>query len=169
MTNRRPVPAPILRAVLRLRGWRLLAGVAVILAYVALLPPLDTPQAPAAPLPAAGGQDTPAVPAITCDSPRIIDGDTFDCGGVRIRLQGIDAPEMPGHCRPGRQCTPGNPFAAQQTLVQLTRGPVACQRTATDVYGRTVARCTSGGQDLSCAMLAAHRAVHRYGAIDCGN
>src|SRR3546814_4753345 len=47
----------------------------------------------------------PAAQATTSDAgaiacrPTVVDGDTLRCGGTRIRLQGIDAPEMPGHCR----------------------------------------------------------------------
>lgn len=46
-----------------------------------------------------------AEPAFACSNVGIIDGDTFDCGSTRIRLHGIDSPEMPGHCRSGRECT----------------------------------------------------------------
>lgn len=53
---------------------------------------------------------------LSCSSVRVIDGDTFDCGGIRIRMQGIDAPEMPGHCRPGRNCTVGDPWASTANL-----------------------------------------------------
>ena len=104
---------------------------------------------------------------IMCTSPIIIDGDTLHCGRHRIRLAGIDAPEMPGHCRPGRDCTPGDPFAAKAYLRSIARGAVSCRQTDTDVYGRTVARCEAGGRDLSCAMIAAGHAVRRYGYISC--
>ena len=36
-------------------------------------------------------------------SARVIDGDTLDVGGVRIRLHGIDAPESGQSCRAGGQ------------------------------------------------------------------
>lgn len=104
---------------------------------------------------------------IRCDRPRVIDGDTMDCGGTRIRLASIDAPEMPGHCRTGRDCTPGDPYATRNYLSFLTRGAVECRPVDTDVYGRTVARCSAGGRDLSCAMVAADRAVNRYGWLWC--
>lgn len=55
----------------------------------------------------------PAEPRATlCRAPRALDGDTITCGTarrlksgrvrkpVRVRLIGIDAPELPGHCRP---------------------------------------------------------------------
>jgi endonuclease YncB( thermonuclease family) len=104
---------------------------------------------------------------IVCSSPRIIDGDTFDCAGLRIRLAGIDTPEMPGHCRKGRACTPGDPAAARDELIRLTRSVVECRETNKDRYKRIVALCEVGGVDLSCAMIASGHAVARYAPIDC--
>jgi endonuclease YncB( thermonuclease family) len=104
---------------------------------------------------------------IACTRPHIIDGDTMDCAGTRIRLASIDAPEMPHHCRSGRQCTPGDPYAARDYLSFLTRGRVACRPVDIDVYGRTVASCNAEGRDLSCAMVEAGRAVRRYGWLWC--
>ena len=104
---------------------------------------------------------------ISCDSPYIIDGDTLTCDGQRIRLEGIDAPEMPGHCRKGRSCTPGDPYAAKDYLESISRGSVTCLPIKKDAYGRTVARCEAGGRDLSCAMIDADHAVRRYSVILC--
>lgn len=105
--------------------------------------------------------------SIVCASPYIIDGDTFSCGNTRIRLYGIDAPEMPDHCRKGRRCTPGNPFKSKDYLESLTRGTVTCTAIEIDHYGRTIARCTSKGKDLSCAMVEDGHAVERYGRLSC--
>lgn len=105
---------------------------------------------------------------LTCDSPYIIDGDTFSCGNIRIRLTSIDAPEMPDHCKPGRRCTPGDPFASKDYLKSITHGRVTCYPLETDSYGRTVAQCEANGKDLSCAMVEAGHAVERYGRLQCG-
>lgn len=105
--------------------------------------------------------------SIVCASPYIIDGDTFSCGNTRIRLYGIDAPEMPDHCRKGRRCTPGNPFKSKDYLESLTRGTVTCTAIEIDHYGRTIARCASKENDLSCAMVEAGHAVERYGTLSC--
>lgn len=102
-----------------------------------------------------------------CPAPYIIDGDTFDCHSKRVRLHGIDAPEMPEHCRPGRRCTKGDPYAAKNYLQSLTGKAVTCRHIETDHYGRSIARCTAAGKDLSCAMIAAGYAVRRYGHISC--
>ncbi len=85
-----------------------------------------------------------------------------------MRMHAIDAPEMPGACRPGRQCTPGDPYAARDYLRSLTRGrSVRCEEKDVDGYGRMVVRCTADGKDLGCAMVEAGHAVERYGRLDC--
>jgi endonuclease YncB( thermonuclease family) len=107
-------------------------------------------------------------PDIPCYSPHVIDGDTLDCRGQRIRLYGIDAPEMPGHCKRGRRCTPGDPYAAKDYLFSLTRASrVTCRSVEGDIYGRTVARCKADDKDLSCAMVKAGHAVKRYAPLLC--
>lgn len=106
--------------------------------------------------------------AFGCVMPRIIDGDTFDCAGTRVRLQGIDAPESEGHCRPGRDCAPGDPSASTANLRRLVGwNKVICHQTDTDVYGRTVARCSAGEVDLSCAQAKGGYAILRYAPINC--
>lgn len=103
-----------------------------------------------------------------CPNVRVVDGDTLRCGDRRVRLQGIDAPEMPGHCRRGRQCTPGDPVASTRNLQSLVgRGPLTCRATDTDRYGRTVARCHAGDVDLSCEQVRSGHAVKRYAPIRC--
>lgn len=111
--------------------------------------------------------DTRTKNSFSCVNPHVADGDTLNCAGVRVRLQGIDAPEMAGHCRSGRSCVAGDPLASRDYLISLTRGEVICEPVETDHYGRTIARCTAGGRDLSCAMVAEKYAVRRYGFIFC--
>ncbi len=104
----------------------------------------------------------------SCPIVRVVDGDTIRCGARRVRLQGIDAPEMPGHCRPGRKCTPGDPVASTNHLRGLIdRGPLTCIATDTDRYGRTVARCSAGNADLSCEQVRSGHAIKRYAPIWC--
>lgn len=106
--------------------------------------------------------------ALRCNRVRVVDGDTLRCGETRIRLASIDAPELPGHCRPGRQCTPGDPYASTGNLERLVaKQSVTCRPVEMDRYGRTVAYCAAGGRDLSCAQIAAAAAVVRYGDPMC--
>ncbi|WP_343228580.1 thermonuclease family protein [Sphingomonas colocasiae] len=89
------------------------------------------------------------------------DGDSLRCGGERIRLLGIDAPEM-GRCQQGRRCAPGDPVASRDNLRRMiARGSVRIDRVARDRYGRTIAVVYAGGLDLSCAQLKAGHAIYR--------
>ena len=101
--------------------------------------------------------------SFTCSVAYVTDGDTFRCtSGVRVRLSSIDAPEMPGHCQAGRQCTPGDPFAAKATLAGMVAGrTVQCEPVCT-TYGRVASCCSVGGSDLSFAMVRSGHAIVRY-------
>jgi len=73
--------------------------------------------------------------------PRIIDGDTIELAGRRIRLHGIDAPEMKQTCtREGKEWLCG-----QEAIWALARiieeHWVTCQQKDVDRYKRIVAVC----------------------------
>ena len=91
-----------------------------------------------------------------------VDGDTLRCGAERVRLLGIDAPELPGHCQPGRKCAAGDPYAATRSLrAALARGSVRMKRFGTDRYGRTLALVSAGGVDLGCWQLSHGQAIYK--------
>lgn len=92
---------------------------------------------------------------------RATDGDTLRCGQERIRLLAIDAPEMPGHCRTGRVCAPGDPDASKASLQAALEGSLTIERVSQDRYGRTLARVASARGDLSCWQLARDQAIYR--------
>lgn len=103
------------------------------------------------------GQDTkaysPVEPVIAGDA-IVIDGDTLEIGGRRIRLEGIDAPEMAQSCR----TSSGSPWrcglTAQHKLIEITRGQtVACDVAGTDKYGRTLAVCFVEGEDINASLV----------------
>lgn len=71
----------------------------------------------------------------------VIDGDTLQLGGTKVRLYGIDAPESAQTCQRGRQTYPCGREAAQALAGLLWNQVVTCQRRDTDRYGRTVAVC----------------------------
>lgn len=90
----------------------------------------------------------------------VIDGDTLEMRGERIRLFGIDAPESGQTCktREGRAWRCGTEAARELDL--LARGrTVTCETRDTDRYGRTVAVCKVGGLDLGSALVAGGHAV----------
>lgn len=73
---------------------------------------------------------------------RVVDGDTFDLAGHRIRLAGIDAPERDQTCTTaaGELWRCGD--VARARLRELVRAAtVQCQPRTYDRYGRVVAQC----------------------------
>jgi endonuclease YncB( thermonuclease family) len=97
----------------------------------------------------------------TINSCSVVDGDTLRCGGERIRLLGIDAPELPGHCRQGRECAPGDPYASTRSLERALVGALTIERIGEDRYGRTLALVASARGNLSCWQLNQGQAVYK--------
>lgn len=99
-------------------------------------------------------------PAPIAGSCSITDGDTIRCGEERIRLLGIDAPEL-GTCRPGRQCVEGDGKASRATLAGMVAGAdLSIVRLGTDRYGRTLGVVYADGINTSCAMIEAGQAEY---------
>lgn len=86
-------------------------------------------------------------------TPLVIDGDTLEINGRRIRLHGIDAPEW------DQTCTRGNEKyscgqAATTALKEMVAGrEVNCQGKDVDRYGRIVAVCVVGETDINARMV----------------
>src|SRR3954466_5701101 len=76
----------------------------------------------------------------------VIDGDTLEIHGTRIRLWGIDAPESSQLCR-GADSLPyrGGAQAANDLDGFIAARPVSCVPLNLDPYGRTVATCSVRG------------------------
>jgi endonuclease YncB( thermonuclease family) len=90
---------------------------------------------------------------------RIIDGDSLEVAGVRIRIFGIDAPEARQQCSNSK----GEPYAcgreATRALDRLIGGrTVTCKPVTHDQYDRDVATCEVVGRDLGDAMVRAGHA-----------
>jgi endonuclease YncB( thermonuclease family) len=79
----------------------------------------------------------------------VVDGDTLDIHGTRIRLWVVDAPESSQLCR-GADSDPYRCGAkAANDLDTFIAGRlVNCTPVAEDQYGRTVATCSVGGADI---------------------
>jgi endonuclease YncB( thermonuclease family) len=79
----------------------------------------------------------------------VIDGDTAEMHGVRIRLWGIDAPESSQLCR-GEDSLQYHcgAQAANELDAFIDRRPINCVPVSLDPYGRTVATCSVAGRDL---------------------
>lgn len=112
----------------------------------------------------------PPAPTIVCEHPHVIDGDTLACRNLpaHVRLVGIDAPEMPGHCTIGRRCTPGDGQASKRAMKTLVgAGALVVRPQGYDRYDRILARVSVNGIDLGCRMIALRMAVRRYARLDC--
>ena len=136
--HRWPMPAPRRRRVppgdIRIMVWAgLLIGLLAAQAARPWPPSFDT-----------GG--TPAV--------RIIDGDTFDHGGVRIRIADIDTPEVRGRCPYETELAAR---ATRRLSALLAAGPFELEPIAgrdTDRYGRKLRIVTRGGRSLGDMLVA---------------
>ena len=86
-------------------------------------------------------------------APHVTDGDTIRIGDERIRLWGIDAPEMRQDCTMAGGTINIGRAARDHLEAVIGDREVACERVDTDRYGRTVARCSAGGLDLGAMMV----------------
>lgn len=91
----------------------------------------------------------------------VTDGDTIRCGSERIRPLGIDAPELPGHCRERRVCAPGDPYASTASLEAGLIGELTIERVGEDHYGRTLALVGGSKGDLSCWQFRRHQVIYK--------
>ena len=84
----------------------------------------------------------------------MIDADTWDVGGERVRLFGIDAPEMAQTCRDARNKSWScGVWATDQVRDRFEDHIVTCERLGPNKYGRTVARCFDDGRDVARDMV----------------
>lgn len=91
---------------------------------------------------------------------QVVDADTWDVGGTRVRLFGIDAPEIGQMCqRPGGSEWDCGRWAAAETARRYGGQRANCEALDRDRYDRVVARCFVNGADAGRAMVADGLAV----------
>lgn len=78
----------------------------------------------------------------------VVDGDTLDLQGQRVRLFGIDAPEKDQNCERAGQVWACGDWSRRMLSEAVARGGLSCTAVDIDRFGRTVAQCTAGGADL---------------------
>ena len=98
-----------------------------------------------------------AGPAHSC----VVDGDSFRLGSRRIRIRGIDAPEIEGACAAETELAARS---ADRLVELLGRGPfimTATRGDERDRYGRELRTVTRDGRSIGDAMVEAGLA-HDY-------
>lgn len=84
---------------------------------------------------------------------RVVDGDTIELQGERVRLWGIDAPERSQTCRLAAQTWRCGRDAADALGRILEGKEVWCEPRDRDRYDRIVAVCTVAGRDIAGIMV----------------
>lgn len=84
----------------------------------------------------------------------VIDGDTLEVDGRRVRLFGIDAPELGQTCvRDGAAWACGHE-SARQLRALVGSDPVYCRGDEVDQFARLLAVCSTGSLEPNRAMVA---------------
>ncbi len=90
----------------------------------------------------------------------VIDGDTVEIHGTRIRLHGIDAPESSQTCkRPSGETWRCGRDAAMALADFLRAGTVTCDDRGRDRYKRMISVCRKDGMDVNEWMVRSGWAV----------
>ncbi len=85
---------------------------------------------------------------------RVIDGDTLEVTGQRIRLYGIDAPELAQTCWDQNGEYPCGRIARAAALDLIAgEDTVTCETRGKDRYGRWLAVCFAGGFSINRNMV----------------
>jgi endonuclease YncB( thermonuclease family) len=95
--------------------------------------------------------------------PTVSDGDSLSLNDERIRLRGIDAPELDQSCRRGDEIYACGREARVRLQSLIGSHKVTCSGAETDQYGRLLATCEAGDVELNKAMVEAGWAV-AYGS-----
>jgi endonuclease YncB( thermonuclease family) len=106
--------------------------------------------------------------------PTVIDGDTLELQDERLRLLGVDAPEIAQRCWLKTRLYDCG-AVARTALLDLTAGSeVVCRTLGPGPQGTTLAHCTAGGYDLAEGMaytgwaLPNEAASARYRTVEAG-
>ena len=101
----------------------------------------------------------------------VTDGDGIVFAGLRVRIHGMDAPEIEQTCTDAE----GRPWPCGREAWRALRRLLKCRRLEVevlgiDVYGRMIARLLADGRDVAATMIAGGWAVARddkaYGHLE---
>jgi endonuclease YncB( thermonuclease family) len=82
------------------------------------------------------------------------DGDSIRIDSTRIRLKGIDAPELDQVCKRGSQNYLCGENARDALLSLILHNQITCRSAGRDKYKRVLAKCSIGNVDLGAQMVA---------------
>ena len=97
---------------------------------------------------------TPAIAANASGPATVIDGDTLEIEGKRIRRVGIDAPEATQLCYRGAESWACGQASADKLRGLIGTSDLTCTGHEIDQFGRLLAVCTPAGMDLGKLMVA---------------
>ena len=104
--------------------------------------------------PGGSGDALPPGPA------RVVDGDSLEMAGHRVRLEGIDAPEWDQVCRrPDGSDWAAGAAASAWVRARVAGRVVTCDVVGRDRYGRLLAHCAVAGQDINGGLVRAGLAL----------
>lgn len=86
---------------------------------------------------------------------RVVDADTVEVAGQRIRLHAIDAPELGQGCETehGQPWTECGAWVSHVVAQEFGGAQARCQPLERDRYDRVVARCFVAGEDLGATLV----------------
>ncbi len=87
------------------------------------------------------------------------DGDSIRIDGTRIRLKGLDAPELDQTCQQGTRSYRCGELARDALLSLILRSPVKCRSAGRDKYKRVLAKCSVADKDIGSQIVASGWAV----------
>lgn len=105
--------------------------------------------------------NNPDVRTFNNNEVRIIDGDSLELGTLRIRLQGIDAPELKQECRnnESHELYKCGQVSKDYLISLIAKQPVKCSNEGFDRYKRQLAYCYAGEVNLNQEMVRSGNAL----------
>ena len=95
-------------------------------------------------------------------NPQLSDGDSLHLDGQKVRLLGIDAPELHQFCDKDGASYPCGEMAKQHLAALIGGNEISCTSTKRDKFDRLLAKCHAGNHDLNREMVKDGWAVSYY-------